>query len=153
MAHIEYLDTQHNCLCGFCGVTFAVNIGDIYTYKFSRPHLYVVQCPACAHRRRLESASARRLGKYDPVQEIHATSCGQSYIPTEYHENPTSNQHLLREIKVLSRHLFALKRVAESAVRVWQEEWGKACVPTQMFELERILKEISVPDPDERRTA
>lgn len=153
MAQIEYMDTQHNCLCGFCGVTFCVNIGDIYTYNNISPHLYVVQCPACAHRRRIEAVSARRLGKYDPMQEIHATACGDTYIPTEYNENPTSNQHLLREIKVLSRHLFALKRVAQSAVQGWRDDWGRACLPVQMEELERTIKEIAVPDPDARRKA
>lgn len=148
MANIEYVDTHHNCWCGFCGAKFVVNIGDIY-HSNTLPHRLKVTCPSCSKIRQIEAFVPRQKGAYPTT--VATMVDFDVFIPETHEAHPASTEKLLSEMRIMSRHLFALQKVARNAVEFWKDEWSKSCMPVPMEELEKTLKEVQVCDPDEYR--
>lgn len=148
MTQIDYLDTQHNCICGFCGVKFAINVGDIY-HSRTKPHQFSISCPACQQERQIEAFTARHQGLYPCKTATQVRA--DVYIEERHDTNPASADRLLNEMRIMSRHLYVLQRAAKQAVVFWNDEWDRACMPLPMEELEKTLKEVQVCDPDEYR--
>lgn len=148
MANLEYVDTHHNCWCGFCGTKFVINIGDIY-HSNTPPHRFRVSCPACHKTRQIEAYVPRQKGDY-PTNTATMVDF-DVFVPETHESNPASADKLLSEMRIMSRHLFVLQKAARSAVETWKNEWNEACMPVTMEELEKTLKEVQVCDPDEYR--
>ncbi len=151
---IEYLATDHRFLCDSCGSTFTLNIGDIYNKTVRsdyQPHFFVIHCPNCKRKARVEATSARRLGLYrEKTKNLIRDDGNVERLITVQGvvQGMDSVNELLGEIRTLSCHLLCLKHACRHAVRQWRENYQRAVLTQEIAEIERTLKEINVPDPN-----
>ena len=141
---IQYLETMHKCECTSCGQIFMVKVGNVTKDEADDPWRISVRCPTCGCKGRLACFSfLKRYKNKVPLSQKEYRceteldcNCGQFGV-----------QEQTWQLQVASTNLTSLQLAVRSAVSHWRSDWDCSVMPTQMRELERLLKECDVQTP------